>query len=102
MLTLPIKRLWFNKIRDGIKKEEYRAMTSYYDARFDTLWKENPTAEKWICLRNGYNTCSPEIFILCTLSIGSGKVEWGAKPGEEYYILNILEVRSERPEEEAI
>ena len=33
MLVLPIKRKWFDMIRSGEKKEEYRDETPYYDAR---------------------------------------------------------------------
>ena len=29
MLTLPIKKKWFDMIRSGEKKEEYRCITAY-------------------------------------------------------------------------
>lgn len=60
MLTLPIKRKWFDMIVSGEKKEEYR-----------------------------------EIKAMCTLSIGTGKPEWGAEPGRKYYILHIKKIDKE-------
>lgn len=34
MLTLPIKKKWFDMIISGEKKEEYREIKPYYDTRF--------------------------------------------------------------------
>ena len=34
MLTLPIKKKWFDMIVSGEKKEEYREIKPYYDSRF--------------------------------------------------------------------
>lgn len=34
MLTLPIKKKWFDMILSGEKKEEYREYNDYYDSRF--------------------------------------------------------------------
>ncbi len=33
MLTLPIKRMWFDMVASGEKKEEYREIKEYYDSR---------------------------------------------------------------------
>ena len=33
MLTLPIKKKWFDMIKSGEKKEEYREITPYYNSR---------------------------------------------------------------------
>lgn len=45
-------------------------------------------------MRNGYSKNSKAIKVKCRLSIGKGRTEWGAVPGRDYYILNILEIRS--------
>lgn len=37
MLTLPIKKKWFDMIVAGEKKEEYREIKPYYDSRFKKL-----------------------------------------------------------------
>lgn len=33
-MILPIKKKWFDMIRSGEKKEEYREIKPYYDSRF--------------------------------------------------------------------
>ena len=37
MLTLPIKKKWFDMILSGEKKEEYREKKPYYTSRFYNL-----------------------------------------------------------------
>lgn len=91
MLTLPIKKKWFNMIKSGEKKEEYRNFNQYYHIRFKNLFGfTNKTAE--IAFRNGYRADSPKITCKCSLRIGTGKPKWGAEPNKEYYILEILEI----------
>jgi len=97
MLTLPIKKKWFDMIRSGEKKEEYRCIKDYYGTRFRNVfgypayWGEPHK----IRLRNGYSSKSPSIIVTCTLSKTKGKPEWGAEPGKRYFVLTILEVEDE-------
>lgn len=112
MLTLPIKREWLEMIRSGEKKEEYRAISPYYTSRFKAfipyIYHNNEVAEKVfrkataeririefrdVVLRAGYNPTSPATMISGKITIGSGRPEWGALPGEEYYILHIEELQ---------
>lgn len=102
MLILPIKKKWFDMIKSGEKKEEYREIKQYYTSRFrnylsipciidrTTVHIANPKFE--IIFRNGYNHNSPSIKCRCVVYTGQGKEEWGAEPNKEYYILEILEV----------
>ena len=95
MLTLPIKRKWFYMILSGEKKEEYRDITPYYEARFSKLWQGSligGKAERAIKFRNGYSSSSPYFIAKCTLETGHGKEKWGADPGKEYFILTIKEI----------
>lgn len=97
MLTLPIKKKWFDMILTGEKKEEYRATTKYYTKRFQTVGlldeNGNPTGHKaFICFRNGYRKDSPEFVLMVTLKIGTGYPAWGADEDEWYYVLEILEL----------
>jgi hypothetical protein len=39
MLTLPIKKKWFDMILSGEKREEYREIKEYYETRFQNLFK---------------------------------------------------------------
>lgn len=41
MLTLPIKKKWFDMIVSGEKKEEYREIKPYYDSRFMDAFCKN-------------------------------------------------------------
>jgi len=109
MLILPIKRNWLEKIRAGEKKEEYRAISPYYTSRLKTylpiIYCQNTVAEKAfraagetgthfndIVLRAGYSLLSPAIMVSGWITVGTGRPEWGALPGEEYYILHIEKV----------
>lgn len=94
MLTLPIKKKWFDMILAGKKKEEYRDIKPYYETRFRNAWKGGLTggnAHRQIMFRNGYGKDSPSFIADCTLSVGTGKEEWGAEGGKKYFILTIHE-----------
>lgn len=108
MLTLQIKKKWFDMIASGEKKEEYREIKEYYNTRFmntfgfieirgkmyhgedipEEIRREWPVPVR---LRNGYSVDAPEITVMCNLRIGTGKTEWGALPGHIYYVLEIVE-----------
>ena len=111
MLILPIKKKWFDMIKSGEKKEEYREIKPYYDKclgnaiigfpftkviieNFESIKSYDESQFKIIDIifRNGYKADSPKIKCKCKLNIGQGKEEWGAEPGKEYYILQIIEV----------
>lgn len=110
MLTLPIKKKWFDMILSGEKKEEYREITPYYisrfrtvfeisyrlwDSRFIELFKQDKILKNKIFevkFRNGYSKISPSFIAKCTLSVGTGREEWGAEKGKEYFVLTIQEI----------
>ena len=96
MLTLPIKKKWFDMILSGEKKEEYREIKPYWTKRLgfisdnkeETIYQVN----KNILLRNGYSKNSPTLKCYVRIKKGYGKPEWGAEPNKEYYVLRILSV----------
>jgi len=95
MLTLPIKKKWFDMIVSGEKKEEYREIKPYYDSRFMNLLRIELGKfkdEEYILFRNGYSKNSPTIKCKVYISYGYGKEEWGAEPNKKYYVLKILSV----------
>ena len=95
MLTLPIKKKWFDMILLGEKQEEYREIKPYYESRFRNAWKGSligGNAHREIMFRNGYSKTSPSFIARCTLSVGTGKEEWGAEKGKEYFVLTIHEI----------
>lgn len=97
MLTLPIKKKWFDMILSGEKKEEYREIKPYYTKRFD--WTDDNVLNihtqlmsRTIQLRNGYSKNSPAVVCHVVIYKGYGKTEWGAEPNKLYYVLKILKV----------
>ena len=97
MLTLPIKKKWFDMIKSGDKKEEYREIKPYWLKRLSKniiIFHYDGYGRHLIkvVLKNGYNKNSPQLKCKCILSVGQGKQEWGAESGKEYYVLEILEV----------
>ncbi len=107
MLTLPIKKKWFDMILSGEKKEEYRATSSYWMSRFANVFGECAYGVVYpkcletksfvanIMFRNGYSKKSPSFITKCTLSVGTGKAEWGAEKGKKYFVLTIHEILKE-------
>ncbi len=95
MLTLPIKKKWFDMILSGEKKEEYRNATPYYDTRFLHLFGGNGMEERKIRFQNGYSAQSPSFIATVTLTYGKGRPEWGAEQDKSYYVLHIKEIVSE-------
>lgn len=96
-MVLPIKKQWFDMILSGEKTEEYREIKPYYTTRFQSLWRGSligGKAERRIMFRNGYSSRSPSFIAICTIDKGTGREEWGAEPGKEYYRLHIKEVRN--------
>ena len=100
MLTLPIKKKWFDMIKLGEKKEEYREIKPYYTSRFgfeDEIDEYGNIEHTYqsnmnIILRNGYSNNSPSIKCYVKIEKGYGKPEWGAEPNKLYYVLKILSV----------
>lgn len=96
LLTLPIKKQWFDMIAKGEKKEEYREIKPYYTVRFQNIGllskkTVNPTGDMLaLILQNGYGKDAPKMMAFVRLLIRKGKPEWGAEPGKTYYVLKIL------------
>ena len=86
MLTLPIKRQWYDQILAGTKKIEYREIKPYWTSRFfKELGIEGSSDESEIALikkikrqkkhfdvkfKNGYEPDSPSFIAKCWLDIG--------------------------------
>ncbi len=99
MLTLPIKRKWFDMILSGEKEEEYREMTRYWRTRLTNIGLLNGYGfgfcSQWIRFRNGYAKNSPSFIAYVSADVKKGRPEWGAEPGKEYYALKIKEIKRE-------
>ena len=102
MLVLPIKKKWFDMIKSGEKKEEYREIKPYYDSRLFNYCRlialKEFAYDYWgypefeVIFRNGYSKNSPKIKCKVNCRKDIGKEEWGAEKDKLYYVLKILSV----------
>lgn len=132
MLTLPIRKKWFDMILSGEKKEEYREIKEYYETRFQNLFgaitihplyppdnfldrsefellqgeavpeEIRKDRVQEIIFRNGYSKNSEAIKAGCRLWIGKGRPKWGAEQNKQYYILEILNVEKMAADEKRV
>lgn len=101
-LILPLKKKWFDLIKSGIKKEEYREIKDYYMMRFCNNFKKGyckcpcPLANlrkfNKVTFTLGYPK-SDDIerritFNNPTIRIGYGREAWGAQKDELYFIIS--------------
>ena len=98
MLILPTKGKWYHMIEKRIKLEEYREIKPYYRKRFHTIGLLDnyglPTVNRVdVMFRNGYSGNAPSFVANVSLDIKTGREEWGAEPGKEYYALRIHEIK---------
>lgn len=112
-LTLPLKRKWFDMIKSGEKKEEYREIKPRY---IGILFNRREMLETMgLCSASAFNAehmPKPLMFskhfdkLVFTLGypkaddterrlvfknpkirIGTGRPEWGAEPGKHYFVI---------------
>ena len=93
-MVLTIKRKWLEKIRSGEKQEEYRALSPYYATRFnrflglELIYASQAQVESTLRAA-GSVLSAPATMISGYITISTGRPEWGATEGEEYYVLHI-------------
>lgn len=103
VLTLPLKKKWFDMIKSGVKTEEYRELKAYYFSRlcnqvytdqfFEPLPFTSYVAKKFdrLVFTCGYpkkgDTSKRLEFMKPRINIGYGKLEWGAEPGRRYFVI---------------
>lgn len=110
-LHLNLKRQWFDMIKSGEKKEEYREVKQHWERRLVCSWSlyehhgvkssihwemfpilNNAFNYKTITFSNGYSKDRPQFEIeLKGIEIKEGKPEWGAQPGKKYFVLTLGE-----------
>lgn len=99
MLTLPIKKEWFDLVVQGKKKQEYRDITPYWRTRFENVFGrglENGDKPQSIRIKNGYAADAPSAIITATIDVSTGQPKWGAEPGQLYYVLTIHKVKPDK------
>ena len=103
-LTLSLKKQWFDMIKAGIKKEEYREICDYWGVRFAgrDVWANEFCIKDVgeIALKHfdrlvftlGYpkadDTERRLTFKNPKIRISTGRPEWGAEPGKLYFVIS--------------
>lgn len=90
MLMIPVSKKNLRKIANREMKENYREMKPYWTSRLKNLFDED--GPWYVRFRAG--NCKDDPYVECQvdLKVGQGRPEWGAAPGVEYYILDILKI----------
>ena len=104
MMTFTIKKVWFDLIKSGQKKEEYRELKYYYHVRvcslvgvdnYKKLLERNDKVPfNNLKLKNGCEENCQSIIISGWLSIGKGIPQWGAEPKKKYFRFEIETVKA--------
>jgi hypothetical protein len=61
ILHLTLKKVWFDKIKSGEKKEEYREIKHYWIKRLYVLYMVRPKDFDYVVFRNGYSKNAPTV-----------------------------------------
>lgn len=87
ILDLVLKKKWFDMIKDGDKREEYREIKPYWTKR---LVDSNGNFKNFthVKFRNGY-TNDFIVFGIKDISIGKGKEEWGGDSNTDTYVISL-------------
>lgn len=80
VLDLVLMHKWYVMQRDGVKTEEYREIKPYWDKRLI------PGQYTHVRFRDGYTSTS-FTHRITSLTIGFGRVEWGAPADRMVYII---------------
>lgn len=90
-LRLNMKAEWYNLIEKGIKRTEYREIKTYWFKRLTLTTRFGSI----VCRR--FDTCTfvygytkrQMIFEVKCIDRGTGKEEWGAEQGKEYFRIHL-------------
>lgn len=94
---LNLTKEWFEMVKRQYKKEEYRAISPFYNKtlnshiKVDGRWHH--PSDVVLCFSNGYDKNRPQILAQCEgLKVGFGKEEWGAEKDTQYNIFSLGQV----------
>lgn len=100
-LHLPLKRKWFEMIRSGVKKEEYRELSEYWKKRLleeDDEYRRTVNIQVRPYTRITFTLGYPRLddpgrimtFECDEITVGRGNPDWGA-PDYDVFIIKIGE-----------
>ena len=110
-IHLPLKAKWYDMIERGEKKEEYRTLTWHWLKRLCYNWE---SGDRYVdcktgvccgeCLKNEYMAYPFDavvfrygytkrfmVWSIERISIGQGRIEWGAPENKETFIIKLKE-----------
>ena len=92
ILDLSLTYHWFDLIKSGIKKEEYREIKPFYTTRLEN--------KEYDYIRFHRGQGSPVTMFVKYLgcTTGKGNVEWGAPIDKEVFIIKLGEIFDKIPE----
>lgn len=99
-LHLILKKKWFDMIKSGEKKEEYRALTKHWESRLVDNSAGSISFKYFdtVTFTNGYAKNAPRFEIeLNSITIDSGLECWGAHRFEEYFVIKLGEIIHPEP-----
>lgn len=96
-LHLTLNKQWFDMIKSGEKKEEYRSIVPYWTKRICAKSKDENVYEinkyKYVEFTLGYpkkdDSEKRMTFEVSDIIIGLGKPEWGAQNGVHYFVIKL-------------
>lgn len=90
VLHLTLKKKWFDMIASGEKTEEYREMKAYWYDRL--MYDTGEGFHEVVEFRHGYAKDAPRMrFAIDDITETTGRAEWGAEPGVEYFVIKLGE-----------
>ena len=90
ILDLVLKKKWFDMIKDGDKREEYREIKPYWQKRLFEKDGTTPKSYTHVKFRYGY-TKKSVLFRIEGNTTGIGKTEWGAPENTEVFIIKLAQ-----------
>lgn len=83
-LTLTLTKVWFDLIKCGFKKEEYRQIKPFFNSRL-----EGRSYDKVIFI-NGYHPGARRICLQVTgIAKAKGNPEWGGDPKNKQWVISL-------------
>jgi hypothetical protein len=97
ILHLTLKAKFFDMIASGEKKEEYREIKLYWESRLCSGFPHRYAAKDFDAIRfargGHFHPSIPQLLIEWKgMEMRTGKPEWGAEPGKEYFVIKLGEI----------
>lgn len=90
ILTLTLKKKWFDLIASGVKKEEYREMKHYWACRLGKIDGSYFRKYDQVEFKNGYGANVPTMLVECNgITIKEAKPEWSDNAQGKFFVISL-------------